>query len=45
MNINQIVDSTASEFSKYSKYITFATVIASTLVAGVAIYGLLRGRK
>lgn len=41
----QIVDIVVEEFNKYSKYITFATVIAATFVAGVVVYGIVKGRK
>lgn len=36
-----LINNVSTEFNKYSKYITFATVVAATIVGGVVIYGLL----
>lgn len=35
-----IIDQVSNEFNKYSKYITFATVLAATAVGAIVIYGL-----
>lgn len=39
--MNNIIDNVSTEFNKYSKYITFATVIAATAVGAIVIYGLI----
>lgn len=37
-----IIDQVSGEFDKYAKYITFATVVAATVVGAVVIIGLLK---